>query len=208
MASRAIGEESASTAHALRTMAAMEKSAYQHNMHRSTLAHIHVRARPGNHRQGWLAAGPLRIKVALGRTGIKPNKREGDGATPAGRYRALRLWWRPDRLSRPRTMLPVRPIGPADGWCEDPADRRYNRPIKLSPDVAGDRLRRDDALYDMVIEINHNTRPRIAGRGSAVFIHVARAALAPTAGCIAMPAAILRMLLGRIGPKTRLIIHF
>jgi L,D-peptidoglycan transpeptidase YkuD (ErfK/YbiS/YcfS/YnhG family) len=176
-------------------------------MHRIALAIIGVRARPANRRQGWLAAGSWRIPVALGRSGIKANKREGDGATPAGRYRLVRLWWRSDRLPRPRTLLPFRPIKASDGWCEDPADRRYNRAIRLLPGQAGDRLGRSDALYDMIIEIDHNTRPRIAGRGSAVFIHVARANLAPTAGCIAMPAPAMRQLLSRLGPKTRIIIH-
>jgi L,D-peptidoglycan transpeptidase YkuD (ErfK/YbiS/YcfS/YnhG family) len=172
-----------------------------------TLANIDVRARPADRRQGWLVAGPWRIKVALGRAGIRADKREGDGATPAGCFRLVRLWWRRDRLPRPLTMLPVRAIGPADAWCEDPTDRRYNRAIKLGPEETGDRLRRIDALYDMVIEIDHNARPRVAHRGSAVFIHVARAGLAPTAGCIAMPAATLRRLLSRLGPRTRITIR-
>jgi L,D-peptidoglycan transpeptidase YkuD (ErfK/YbiS/YcfS/YnhG family) len=206
-ASRAIGRKSASSGKPFGAIAVGGKSAYQHNMRRTTLAILDVRTRPGNRRQGWLAAGPRRIPVALGRAGIKANKREGDGATPTGRFHLVRLWWRADRLPRPRTRLPIRPIGPLDGWCEDPADRRYNRPIKLEPDRPGDRLRRADALYDMIIEIDHNTRPRIAGRGSAVFLHVARAALAPTAGCIAMPAATLRRLLVRLGPNTSIRIH-
>jgi L,D-peptidoglycan transpeptidase YkuD (ErfK/YbiS/YcfS/YnhG family) len=174
---------------------------------RTTIVRIDIRGRSGDQRTGWVTAGPLRIAAALGRAGIKTDKREGDGATPTGRYRPLRLWWRKDRLPRPATALPVRPIGPDDGWCEDPADRRYNRAIKLAPGAAGDRLRRPDALYDMVIEIDHNVRPRIAGRGSAVFIHVARPGLAPTQGCIAMPRAALRRLLTRLGPKTAVIIH-
>jgi L,D-peptidoglycan transpeptidase YkuD (ErfK/YbiS/YcfS/YnhG family) len=176
-------------------------------MHLTTLANIEVRARPGDRRQGWLSAGPLHIKVALGRSGIKANKREGDGATPAGRYRLVRLWWRQDRLPRPRTLLPVRPIGITDGWCEDPADRSYNRAIRISSGQPGDRLWRSDYLYDLVIEIDHNTRPRVTGRGSAVFIHVARAALAPTAGCISLPIATLRSLIARLGPRTRITIH-
>jgi L,D-peptidoglycan transpeptidase YkuD (ErfK/YbiS/YcfS/YnhG family) len=188
-------------------MAATGKSDYQHNMHRITFANMDVRARPANRRQGWLAAGPWRIPVALGRSGIRADKREGDGATPAGRYRLVRLWWRSDRLPRPRTLLPIRPIKASDGWCEDRADRRYNQAIRLLPGQAGDRLRRPDALYDMIIEIDHNTRPRVAGRGSAVFVHVARALLSPTAGCIAMPATTLRQLLSRLGPKTRITIH-
>jgi L,D-peptidoglycan transpeptidase YkuD (ErfK/YbiS/YcfS/YnhG family) len=176
-------------------------------MHRISLSRIDVWSRPGDRRRGWITAGPLRIAVALGRTGIKANKREGDGATPAGRFRPVRLWWRKDRAPRPPVLLPTRPIDPADGWCEDPADRRYNRPIRLEPGAPGDRLTRRDGLYDLVIEIDHNTRPRIAGRGSAVFIHVARPGLGPTAGCVAMPAAALRRLVRRMGPKTRIVIH-
>jgi L,D-peptidoglycan transpeptidase YkuD (ErfK/YbiS/YcfS/YnhG family) len=91
--------------------------------------------------------------------------------------------------------LPARAIRPDDAWCEDPSDRRYNRPIKLSASSPGDRLQRDDALYDLVIELDHNTRPRIAGRGSAIFIHVARPGLSPTAGCVALKASTLARLL-------------
>ncbi len=178
-------------------------------MHQTTLVNLDVRTRPGNRRQGWLLAGPrpIPIKVAIGRGGIKANKREGDGATPAGRYRLVRLWWRADRMPRPRTMLPVRPITTADGWCEDPSDRRYNRPIRIPAGQPGERLRRADALYDLIIEIGHNQRPRIAGRGSAVFIHVARADMTPTAGCVSMPVATLRGLLARLGPHTTITIH-
>jgi L,D-peptidoglycan transpeptidase YkuD (ErfK/YbiS/YcfS/YnhG family) len=81
----------------------------------------------------------------------------------------------------------MRRITRADAWCEDPNDRRYNRPIRLTENAPGDRLWRDDHLYDLVLEIDHNTHPRIAGRGSAVFVHLARPGLLPTAGCIAMP---------------------
>jgi L,D-peptidoglycan transpeptidase YkuD (ErfK/YbiS/YcfS/YnhG family) len=145
--------------------------------------------------------------VALGRTGIKAAKREGDGGTPRGRFHPVRLWWRADRLPRPHTRLPVRRIGPHDAWCEDPHDRRYNRPFRRSANEPGDRLRRDDGLYDFIIEIDHNTRPRVAGRGSAVFIHVARPAFAPTAGCVALRRQDLRALLARLTPQTRILIH-
>jgi L,D-peptidoglycan transpeptidase YkuD (ErfK/YbiS/YcfS/YnhG family) len=143
-------------------------------MRQSTLSTLLVRARPGAPTRGWLLAGPLAIPVALGRGGIRANKREGDGGTPRGAFRLRRLWWRADRLPQPRTLLPVRRIGKADGWCENPADRRYNRPLRLPPNHPGDRLWRADRLYDFIIELDHNTRPRVAGRGSAVFVHVAR----------------------------------
>lgn len=174
---------------------------------RKTVATIHIRPRPGRRTQGWLRAGSLCVPVAIGRSGIKANKREGDGATPAGRFRPRRLWWRPDRGRRPPGSLPLNRIGRADAWCEDPADRRYNRPFRRSPQQGGDRLWRDDHLYDVFVEIDHNTRPRIAGRGSAVFIHLARPGLAPTAGCVALERRHLAALVARLGPKTRIVIH-
>jgi L,D-peptidoglycan transpeptidase YkuD (ErfK/YbiS/YcfS/YnhG family) len=154
-----------------------------------------------------LRAGGWCVPVALGRGGVRANKREGDGGTPRGSFRPLRLWWRPDRLTLPRTILPTRRIGPADAWCEDPKDRRYNRPFRRSTIEPGDRLWRADRLYDIIIEIDHNTRPRVAGRGSAVFIHVARPGFGPTAGCVALKPRELRLLAQRLGPKSRIVIH-
>ncbi|EAQ37100.1 hypothetical protein NB311A_08118 [Nitrobacter sp. Nb-311A] len=168
------------------------------------LAAIRIRAAAGRRQRGWLIAEGHAIAVALGRGGILANKCEGDGGTPRGIFRPLRLWWRPDRHPRPRTFLPVRAITSTDAWCEDPADRRYNRPIRLASRMTGDRLMRDDHLYDFIIEIDHNTRPRVAGRGSAVFLHLARDNFGPTAGCVAMTRPAMLRLLRRIGPQTRI----
>ena len=100
----------------------------------------------------------------------------------------------------------MRRIRSDDGWCEDPRDRHYNRPIRLEPDHPGDRLKRSDRLYDLIVELDHNTRPRIAGRGSAVFMHVARPGFAPTAGCVALTAPALRRLVARVTPRTRIVV--
>jgi L,D-peptidoglycan transpeptidase YkuD (ErfK/YbiS/YcfS/YnhG family) len=176
-------------------------------MRRISLGAIYVRARPGRPSQGWLRAGSWCVPVALGRAGIRANKREGDGGTPRGRFHPVCLWWRADRSPRPQTQLPVRGIGRNDAWCEDPHDRRYNHAFRRSASEPGDRLWREDDLYDVIIEIDHNTRPRIAGRGSAVFVHVARLGFAPTAGCIALKPRDLRTLISRLSPKTRIMIH-
>jgi L,D-peptidoglycan transpeptidase YkuD (ErfK/YbiS/YcfS/YnhG family) len=176
-------------------------------MRRDSLVTIRIRTRPGRRSQGWLFAGPLAFRVAIGRSGIRASKHEGDGSTPQGCFHPARLWWRADRLPRPRTLLPARRIGPTDAWCEDPYDRRYNRPFRRSANEPSDRLQRDDDLYDLIVEIDHNTRPRVAGRGSAVFVHVARPAFAATAGCVALRRRDLRTLLARISPKTRIMIH-
>jgi L,D-peptidoglycan transpeptidase YkuD (ErfK/YbiS/YcfS/YnhG family) len=159
---------------------------------------LRVKAAAGERCRGWLRFGHLQIPVALGRGGVRANKREGDGATPRGRFRLVRLWYRADREVRLRSQLPARRIRPDHAWCEDPADRRYNRPMLIASGDPGDRLTRADHLYDLIIEIDHNTRPRVAGRGSAVFIHVARPGYAPTAGCVALSARALRLLVQRL----------
>jgi L,D-peptidoglycan transpeptidase YkuD (ErfK/YbiS/YcfS/YnhG family) len=176
-------------------------------MRKHSLSRLTVRRKPGNPTRGWLIAGQLSLPVALGRGGVKANKREGDGATPRGTFRAKRLWWRAERHARPATLLPVQRIAPDDGWCEIPSDRHYNRPVKVPPGSKADRLARADALYDFIVEIDHNTRPRVSGRGSAVFIHVARPQFAPTAGCVALDMNSLRRLLARLSPRTRIVVE-
>lgn len=151
-------------------------------------------------------AGGLTVPVALGRGGIKADKREGDGGTPRGIFRPRQLWWRADRHPRPKTFLPVRAIGREDAWCEDPCSRHYNQPVRLRGDQGGDRLTRADHLYDFIIEIDHNISPRIAGRGSAVFLHLARPDFSPTAGCVSMTQSAMLRLLERLGPQTQIII--
>jgi L,D-peptidoglycan transpeptidase YkuD (ErfK/YbiS/YcfS/YnhG family) len=103
--------------------------------------------------------------------------------------------------------LPTQRITPDLAWCEDTTDRRYNRPFRRAATEPGDRLWREDRLYDFVIELDHNTRPRVAGRGSAVFVHVARPNRSPTAGCVALDARDLRRLLARLRRGTRIIIQ-
>jgi len=165
---------------------------------------IRIRPAAGDPRRGWLTAGGWSIPVALGRGGIRANKREGDGGTPRGTFHPRQLWWRADRHAKPRTFLPVRAIGPEDAWCEDPTSRHYNQPIRLDRSRGGDRLERRDHLYDFIVEIDHNTAPRVAGRGSAVFLHLARENFGPTAGCVSMTRSAMLRLLTRLGPETRI----
>ncbi|MGY4475178.1 L,D-transpeptidase family protein [Bradyrhizobium sp. USDA 3364] len=170
------------------------------------LTAIEVRSAAGDPRRGWLTAEGWTVPVALGRGGILANKREGDGGTPRGVFHPRQLWWRADRHQRPTTFLPTRPIRREDAWCEDPTDRHYNQPIRLDREQAGDRLTRDDHLYDFIVEIDHNAAPRVAGRGSAVFLHLARPNFAPTAGCVSMTKASMLRLLRRMSPQTRIVI--
>ena len=158
---------------------------------------IALRRAPGTPREGRLALAHGVRRAALGRSGARALKREGDGATPLGRFPVRQVLYRADRVMRPRTVFPLRAIRADDGWCEDPADRNYNRLVKLSPRSA-DRLTRDDNLYDLILVLGHNDRPRVRGRGSAIFVHLARPGYAPTAGCIALSRHDLLMLLAEL----------
>ncbi len=170
------------------------------------IAELRVHRLPGTRHRGVLLAGGLAIPVALGRSGIGFDKREGDGRTPAGVWRILRVLYRGDRAPRPATRLAAAPIGMADGWCDDPEDRRYNCPVTLPFAPSHERMRRDDALYDLLLVLDHNTRPRVRRRGSAIFIHQARPGYRPTEGCVALAPADMRRLLTRLRPGARIII--
>jgi L,D-peptidoglycan transpeptidase YkuD (ErfK/YbiS/YcfS/YnhG family) len=151
-----------------------------------------------------LSFGGHLVPCALGRNGITARKREGDGATPAGRLGLVLVYYRPDRIRRPVTRLPVQPIRPDDGWCDDPADRNYNRPVKLPYGASHEGMWRKDHLYDVVVILGHNDRPRIRGAGSAVFFHLADPQGGATAGCIAVSAKDMRKVLALCGRKTRI----
>lgn len=144
------------------------------------------------------------IPVALGPAGIRHDKREGDGATPAGTWRPRQVRWRADHGTRPATQLPVRTTRREDGWCDDPTDGRYNLPVTLPFAPSHEEMWRKDALYDLVVVLDHNARPRKARRGSAVFLHLAREGFEPTAGCIALRRADLKRLLAILTPRTRI----
>ncbi len=107
----------------------------------------------------------------------------------------MQVFYRADRVLRPRTALPVQALRPNDGWCDTSGDRNYNRLVTLPYAARAERLWRDDALYDIVVVLDHNTAPSARGRGSAVFIHIAREGYAPTQGCIALNLHDLKMLL-------------
>jgi len=161
---------------------------------------------PEPHR-GILLADTVTIPCALGRTGIAATKREGDGASPAGVFPLRKLYFRPDRIYRPRCGLDTEPISSDLGWCDDPRSAHYNRPVRLPFAGSHETMRRDDQLYDLVIVIGHNDNP--APRkplGSAIFMHLARPGFAPTEGCVALRRADLIRLIGRIGPQTRIAI--
>jgi L,D-peptidoglycan transpeptidase YkuD (ErfK/YbiS/YcfS/YnhG family) len=166
---------------------------------------IVVEARAGEMR-GWAGFGAMRFRCALGRGGITENKIEGDGCTPVGRFPIRRLLYRPDRLRALTPRIPMQPISPSDGWCDEPADPRYNQPVTLPYAANHERLWREDSLYDLVLVIGHNDAPVVPGNGSAVFLHLAQPDFGPTEGCVAFGRADFIKLLEAVEPTTGVLI--
>ncbi|MFO1124545.1 MAG: L,D-transpeptidase family protein [Methylocystis sp.] len=156
----------------------------------------------GRPHEGRLIADSLVLPCALGRSGITHCKREGDGATPSGRWPLLYFYLRapiPMRLRWRRTR-------PGDLWCDDPQSFLYNKPL-LGPSRFGhEEMWRKDRLYDAVGVMGYNLRPRVRGRGSAIFFHIATEDLSPTAGCVALRARDMARLLPRLARKVALLI--
>lgn len=147
-----------------------------------------------------------KVRCALGRGGIRQDKREGDGATPVGAFPLRRVLYRADRLDPPRTALPLGTIGPDDGWCDDPAHPDYNRPVTLPFAASHERMWMERRVYDIVVVLGHNDDPPVPGLGSAVFLHLTGPDYGPTAGCVAVQTGDMLALLSAAGTGDRIII--
>ena len=159
------------------------------------------------------ASGLLRwsgreVRCALGRSGVTPadSKREGDGASPLGVWPMRQLLWRPDRIAAPATRLPAVELIREAGWCDDPADPFYNRPVLTPYPASHEALWREDHVYDLIVELGYNDDPAIPGKGSAIFLHVAWPDYSPTDGCVACAQDDLLALLAEAKPGDALAI--
>ncbi|HEX2593021.1 MAG TPA: L,D-transpeptidase family protein [Rhizomicrobium sp.] len=125
-------------------------------------------------------------RCAVGRSGIAQKRSEGDGVTPIGEWPIRNVLYRADRIAPPKTSFDSRALTPNDGWCDAPADPNYNRLVRLPYDASHEEMWRQDRLYDIVAVLGFNDDPVIPGRGSAIFLHIARESYGPTEGCVAL----------------------
>ena len=135
------------------------------------------------------------FRAALGRGGVRGDKREGDGATPVGVLPLRNVLFRPDRGAAPPCVVPVRAMAADDGWCDDPVNPAYNQAVRLPFPASAEALWRDDTIYDIIGVLGWNDSPVVPGRGSAIFLHVARPDYPPTDGCVALAPDHLRRVL-------------
>ncbi|MBX9926921.1 MAG: L,D-transpeptidase family protein [Hyphomicrobiaceae bacterium] len=194
--------------------------------------HLVLRTLSARSMRGHMEVGWVRIPCAIGRGGTAVRKREGDGATPAGRWPVRCFYYRADRVGRavrPVALdmpggsivrpvvatatsgladhgLPGRALRPDDGWCDAPADRNYNRHVRHPYPASAERMWRPDGLYDIVVVLGHNDHPRSRNHGSAIFVHCASPGFRPTEGCLAVRKADLARLLPRLARGTTVVV--
>jgi L,D-peptidoglycan transpeptidase YkuD (ErfK/YbiS/YcfS/YnhG family) len=167
---------------------------------------IFVFASPLSHSRGVLKCANLTFPCALGKCGITQRKSEGDGATPRAAMSIISGFYRADRTMRPHSRIPLSLIKRHDGWCDDPGHRLYNRQITLPFKARHEKMWRDDHAYDIVLDLSWNRSPIRRLRGSAIFLHLAKDGFPPTEGCIALRLKDMKILLGYIGRKVRIIV--
>src|SRR5689334_25115230 len=153
---------------------------------------------------GWASLGDKRWRCVVGAGGVREDKVEGDGATPAGRYPLRHIYFRNDRLVLPKVRLPARPIGEHDGWCDDPRSPAYNKLVRIPNEWSHEKMWREDGLYDLVVVVGYNDDPPEGEWGSAIFLHIARDDLTGTQGCVAFSRDDLMELVTLLTPKSRL----
>ena len=135
--------------------------------------------------KGFLIWDDFKFRCAIGKNGIKLRKREGDKATPSGKFFIGKLYYRADRVKKPLTKITTKTIKKNMGWCDDPNSQHYNKEILIKNEVKYEKLFRNDSLYDYLIVINYNTKKTEPYKGSAIFIHLTKN-YKPTDGCIAL----------------------
>ena len=143
-----------------------------------------------------------KIKCAIGKRGIGNKKREGDKITPIGKFKIKTILYRKDRIPHFKCKINKLSIKSEMGWCDDPKSKKYNKLIKIPFKGSAEKLYRKDNTYDIILVLNYNINPIRKGKGSAIFIHVARKSFKSTLGCIAVSKKNLKKIIKKINKST------
>tara|TARA_A100001015_G_scaffold36346_1_gene40075 strand:- start:4 stop:546 length:543 start_codon:yes stop_codon:yes gene_type:complete len=160
----------------------------------------------------FLRVGDKVFRCQIGKGGLNgaAKKVEGDKTTPIGKWYLKSLYYRSDRVLRPKlnkkNVLKIKRITKYCGWCDDIRSHYYNRYIIInnsrSLNTNYERLWREDNVYDIIIEISYNAKPIIKNKGSAIFIHCSFEDFRATAGCVALKKGDLMFLIKNIKSKS------
>jgi L,D-peptidoglycan transpeptidase YkuD (ErfK/YbiS/YcfS/YnhG family) len=155
-------------------------------------------------KSGYLNYKNFKFRCALGKNGIKKKVKEGDFITPKGKYKLIKIYYRPDRIKKINSPLKKIKIKKNMGWCDDVNSKHYNKQIKINDKISHEKLYRKDSLYDILIVLNYNLNPITRGKGSAIFLHVAKKNYSKTQGCIALKKNELLNLVSKIKKNTQI----
>ena len=152
-----------------------------------------------------LTINNYKVKCAIGKRGIGTKRKEGDLITPKGKFKVNYIMYRKDRVHNLKSKIKVIPIKKDMGWCNDASSHRYNKLIKFPFKYSAERLYRKDSTYDIILVLNYNLNPIRKGKGSAIFIHIAKKNSKKTLGCVAVSRKDLKKIIKKIKKST--IIH-
>jgi L,D-peptidoglycan transpeptidase YkuD (ErfK/YbiS/YcfS/YnhG family) len=155
-------------------------------------------------KSGYLNYKNLKYRCALGKSGIKKKKKEGDNVTPSGVFKIIKIYYRADKIKKIISPIKKIQIKKNMGWCDDSKSNFYNQQINLPSKFGYEKLYRNDNLYDLIIVINYNMNPIIKNKGSAIFIHIAKNYYKKTKGCIALKRKNLIELISLIKKNTKI----
>jgi len=147
---------------------------------------------------GYLIFKNYKFRCSFGKNGIKYKKKEGDGCTPKGIFKLIKIYYRKDKIKHLKTKIKKKLISKNIGWCDDPRSKFYNKPIKLPSGFSHEKLYRKDNLYNIIIVLNYNMKPVIKDKGSAIFIHITKKNYKTTQGCLALKQKDLITLVGMV----------
>ena len=155
-------------------------------------------------KSGYLKYKKFKFRCALGKGGIKQKEREGDFITPKGKFKLIKIYYRSDRIKKISSTLKKIKIKKNMGWCDDVSSNYYNKQIKINKKISHESLHRKDNVYDIIVVLNYNLNPIIKGKGSAIFLHVAKKNYNKTQGCIALKKNELLHLVSKIKKNTQI----
>jgi L,D-peptidoglycan transpeptidase YkuD (ErfK/YbiS/YcfS/YnhG family) len=158
-------------------------------------------------KSGYLKYKNLKFRCALGKEGVKKKTMEGDNITPKGIFKIIKIYYRPDKIKKIKTLIKKIKIKKNMGWCDDPNSRFYNKMINLPTKYSHEKLYRNDHLYDLIVVLSYNTNPIIKNRGSAIFMHIANNSYKKTKGCIALKKEHLIKIISKIKKNTKIKIN-
>ena len=158
-------------------------------------------------KSGYLKCKNLKFRCALGKAGVNKKIKEGDNITPKGIYKIIKIYYRPDKIRKIKTLIKKIKIKKNMGWCDDPKSDFYNKQIKLPTKLSHEKLYRNDDLYDLIAVLNYNINPIVKNKGSAIFLHIAKKSYKKTNGCIALKKKDLINIISKIKKNTKIKIN-